>query len=68
MSIISKHGSSLAVMIKQVWIEEMTSHVKSINGNHIIEAVLEGFYGEYVTSPPLYWREDATTAAINLGN
>ena len=24
----------------------MTSHVKSIDGNHLLEAGLEGFYGE----------------------
>ena len=46
---MSKHGSSLVVMIKQGWIEEMTSHVKSIDGNHFLEAALEGFYGEYKT-------------------
>ena len=44
---MSKHGISLDVMIKQGWIEEMTSHVNSPNGNHILEASLEGFYGEY---------------------
>ena len=44
---MSKHGSSLVVMIKQGWIEEMSSHVKSIDGNHILEVGLEGFYGEY---------------------
>ena len=27
----------------------MTSHVKSIDGNHILEDGLEGFYGEYKT-------------------
>ena len=43
---MSKHGSSLDVMIKQGWIEEMTIHVKSIDGNHLLEAGLEGFYGE----------------------
>ena len=46
---MSKHGRSLAVMIKQGWIEEMTIHVKSIDGNHLLEVVLEGFYGEYKT-------------------
>ena len=46
---MSKHGSYLAVMIKMGWIEEMTSHVKSIDGNHILEAGLEVFYGEYKT-------------------
>ena len=44
---MSKHGSSLVVMIKQGSIEDMTSHVKSIDGNHLLEAGLEGFYGEY---------------------
>ena len=44
---MSKHGSSLVVMIKHGWIEEMTSNVKSINGNHLLEVGLEGFYGEY---------------------
>ena len=44
---MSKHGSSFVVMIKHGWIEEMTSHVKPIDGNHLLEASLEGFYGEY---------------------
>ena len=43
---MSKHGSSLDVMIKQGWIEEMTIHVKYIDGNHLMEVGLEGFYGE----------------------
>ncbi|XAR64137.1 Mannan endo-1,4-beta-mannosidase [Bertholletia excelsa] len=30
----------------QVWIAEMASHVKSIDGKHLLEAGLEGFYGE----------------------
>ena len=46
---MSKHGSSLDVMIKLGWIEDMTSHVKSIDGNHLLEAGLKGFYGEYKT-------------------
>ena len=46
---MSKHGISLAMMIKHGWIEEMDSHVKSIDGNHLLEAGLEGFYGEYKT-------------------
>ena len=49
MSIISKHGISLVVMIKHGWIEEMTSHVKSIDGNHLLQDGLEGFCGEYKT-------------------
>ena len=53
---MSKHGSSLDVMIKHGWIEEMTIHVKSIDGNHILEDGLEVFYGEYKTkiNPCLY--------------
>ena len=48
-SIMHKHGIFLDVMIKQGWTEEMTSHVKSIDGNHLLEAGLDGFYGEYKT-------------------
>ena len=29
----------------QSWITEMAAHVKSIDGNHMLEAGLEGFYG-----------------------
>lgn len=29
----------------QSWITEMAAHVKSIDGNHLLEAGLEGFYG-----------------------
>ena len=47
---MSKHGRYLVVMIKQGWIEEMTIHVKYIDGNHLMEAGFEGFYAEYKTN------------------
>ncbi|KAB1203243.1 Mannan endo-1,4-beta-mannosidase 4 [Morella rubra] len=32
----------------QEWVREMAGHVKSIDGNHLLEIGLEGFYGETV--------------------
>lgn len=43
---MSKNSRSLAVMSKRGLIEEMASHVKPIDGNHLLEARLEGSYGE----------------------
>ncbi|XP_078428545.1 mannan endo-1,4-beta-mannosidase 1-like [Wolffia australiana] len=34
----------------QSWIVEMAAHVKALDGNHLLEAGLEGFYGP--TAPP----------------
>ncbi|XP_054819928.1 mannan endo-1,4-beta-mannosidase 7-like [Prosopis cineraria] len=32
--------------VVQAWITEMASYLKSIDGNHLLEAGLEGFYGQ----------------------
>lgn len=37
--------SDLSGRTIQSWITEMAAHVKSIDGNHLLEAGLEGFYG-----------------------
>ncbi|KAL5228835.1 hypothetical protein ABZP36_017100 [Zizania latifolia] len=37
--------SDLTGRTMQSWITEMAAHVKSIDGNHMLEAGLEGFYG-----------------------
>ncbi|EMS54429.1 Mannan endo-1,4-beta-mannosidase 1 [Triticum urartu] len=37
--------SDLSGRTIQSWIREMAAHVKSIDGNHMLEAGLEGFYG-----------------------
>jgi mannan endo-1,4-beta-mannosidase len=36
--------------IFQSWITEMAAHMKSIGGNNLLEAGLEGFYG--LLAPP----------------
>ncbi|XP_010254774.1 PREDICTED: mannan endo-1,4-beta-mannosidase 7-like [Nelumbo nucifera] len=38
--------SDLSGRTIQAWITEMSSHVKSIDRNHLLEVGLEGFYGE----------------------
>lgn len=38
--------SDLSGRTIQAWISEMAAHVKSIDGNHLLEAGLEGFYGQ----------------------
>ncbi|KAK9164189.1 hypothetical protein Syun_005091 [Stephania yunnanensis] len=38
--------SDLSGRTIQAWITEMAAHVKSIDRNHLLEAGLEGFYGE----------------------
>lgn len=36
----------ILIILKQDWIREMATHVKYIDGNHLLEIGLEGFYGE----------------------
>ncbi|KAL6845370.1 hypothetical protein ACP4OV_024865 [Aristida adscensionis] len=49
--------SDLSGRAIQSWITEMAAHVKSLDGHHLLEAGLEGFYG--ASSPP------ARRAAVN---
>ncbi|KAJ0976501.1 hypothetical protein J5N97_018466 [Dioscorea zingiberensis] len=38
--------SDLSGRTMQAWIEEMAGHVKAIDGNHLLEVGLEGFFGQ----------------------
>ncbi|TVU35645.1 hypothetical protein EJB05_17545, partial [Eragrostis curvula] len=44
--------SDLSGRTIQSWITEMAAHVKSIDGRHLLEAGLEGFYGRASSSSP----------------
>jgi mannan endo-1,4-beta-mannosidase len=46
--------SDLSGTTLQAWIKEMAAHVKSIDGNHLLEVGLEGYYGESVPERKQY--------------
>ena len=41
-------------MVKQVWVQEMGSYVKSIDNKHLLGIGMEGFYGDSIQDRKQY--------------